>query len=157
MKRLTMLYLALTVFVFQSVFADLMSIRGVRPDFIFIFILYISIHRGSFPGMIIGFVLGVFIDILSAGSSFGLSSFTYVLTAYLSGFLSKEQEQLLPIHFHVFWVLISLIHFGVFGFIQYQVLFSVDLLVWIQKWLLLSSYTLGIIWVMQFVYPLKRI
>lgn len=157
MRKLTILYFSLLIFVIQSIFTEWLSIRGIRPDFIFIFILYISIHRGSLIGMSIGFILGVLADLISAGTSFGLSPFIYVLSAYLSGFLYKEQEQLLPFHFHIFWVGISLLHFGVFAYVQYQVLFTIDLFVWIQKWLLLSSYTLAIVWLMQFVYPLKRI
>ncbi len=156
MKKVTLIYFGLLTLLFQSIFSELMSIRGVRPDFIYIFILYISIMRGSFIGMTLGFLLGIFTDIISAGTSFGLSSLTYVITAYFGGFLSKVSERLLPLHFHITWITISLIHFAIFAYIQYQLLFSLNIFLWIQKWILLSLYTLCIIWVIQFVYPLRQ-
>jgi len=156
MKWTNILLPAIGVFFLQLFLVELLSIRGIRPDFLLIFILYMSVARGSFIGIIMGFILGLFSDFAGMGTSFGLSPLTYVLSGYLAGFLSKRYEQMIPAYFHLTWIGIVLIHFLIFSYIQYQVLFNIDLLSWIKQYLLVSAYTLGFIWILQYIFPFIR-
>ncbi|SVC21123.1 uncharacterized protein METZ01_LOCUS273977, partial [marine metagenome] len=54
--------------VIQILLSDFISLNGIRPDFILIYLLYISIQHGSFKGILLGFTLGMFSDLLGVGT-----------------------------------------------------------------------------------------
>ena len=78
------------LFLLQFLLSDFLSIKGIRPDFILIYILYTSIRYGNFYGVIVGFILGILVDLVGVGSFFGLTSLTFVITGYLAGFCQYD-------------------------------------------------------------------
>ncbi len=92
--------------VLQVLLADLISIRLIRPDFILVFILYLSIWRGRSTGMLAGFGLGLVIDLIGTASYFGISSLCYIIFAYLTGSLKGKYSKWPPLAFHFTWAVI---------------------------------------------------
>ena len=65
MNWIKLIYSLVGVFSLQFILADFLSIDGIRPDFVLIYILYIGLHHGSFPSVIVGFFLGLLVDFTS--------------------------------------------------------------------------------------------
>lgn len=145
------------VFLLQLFLTELLSINTVRPDFIIIFILYSAIKLGPFPAILMGFGLGLLVDMAGVGSYFGLSSLSYSITAYLAGFLTGKYARWIPFYFHLAWVGILGAHFLIYTFIRYQTIFDTDPLLFFGKWVFITAYTLVFTLLFQFIYPLKQV
>ena len=156
MNWIKLIYSLVGVFSLQFILADFLSINGIRPDFVLIFILYIGLHHGSFPSIIVGFFLGLLVDFTGVGSFFGLTSLTYVITGYLSGFLHGKYYKMIPTYFHLTWLGIILFHFFIYSFIRYQDLFESTMTVFWLRWILTSGYTLGFLAIFQMIIPLQQ-
>ena len=145
----------LCVFFLQFYLAEFLSINMIRPDFMTIFILYTAIKFGRFYGVIAGFILGLFTDLAGVGSYFGLSSLTFSLTGYLTGYLKDQYNRLIPLYFHLTWIGIIFLQFLIYSFVRYQYLYETDFISFIEKWLLTMGYTMGFILVLQLIIPFK--
>ncbi|NQT96715.1 MAG: rod shape-determining protein MreD [Candidatus Marinimicrobia bacterium] len=111
LNRKKYLISAVVVIILQLVIADLLTVRLVRPDFILIYILYISVWEGRLWGIIVGFVLGLFMDFVGVATYFGLSSLSYSIFAYLAGYLHGRYSKWPPIGFHLYGAGVIVIHF----------------------------------------------
>ena len=68
----------------QLYFVPTIEIRGWRPDFILLVILFFGYKYGPVPGTIIGFVLGLFQDSVSV-TPMGLSSLANCIVGFVAG------------------------------------------------------------------------
>ena len=70
MNRIKIYVFGLIILAVQILLSDFLSMNGIRPDFILIFIMYNSVRFGSFQGVSLGFILGIIADLLGIGTSF---------------------------------------------------------------------------------------
>jgi len=73
---------ATLVLVFQSWVAPSLAIREIRPDLIFLFVLYLALYWNPTGAMLLGFALGLCLDTLS-WSPFGLNALILTIVAYV--------------------------------------------------------------------------
>ena len=145
------------VWVSQLLFVDLFSIGTIRPDFLLILVIYYSISNGRFFGTALGFLLGLLIDISGAALFFGLSPLTYTITGYLAGNLKGLYNNISPIYFMIFWILILFFHFFIFCLVVYQDIWVIDKNMFFARWIGTSIYTISFIMILQFVYPFNKL
>ena len=100
MKRTSILFSTIGVFMAQFLLVDFLSLNMIRPDFLVVYIFYISLVYGKTTGVLTGFLLGLLSDLSGVGSFFGLSPLSLSLTAYLTGYLNGKYERMLPYLFH---------------------------------------------------------
>ena len=152
------LVIIFVVFVFQVWASEFFSLGTIDPDFCIIVILYISIKEGRLAGTLIGFFIGLLID-LSSGSNqfFGLTPLIYTTTGYFSGFLDGQYERLNKLYFTFSWVSIILCQFLVFSIVVYQDYLVQDPLNFIVKWLATSLYTLTFLGILQVIIPIYKL
>ncbi|MBM3265867.1 MAG: rod shape-determining protein MreD [candidate division Zixibacteria bacterium] len=81
--------LLLLAFVVQSTIAEKLSIAGIRPDFILIAFIYISLVCGSMTGIVFGFCVGLLQDFYAPPTQLGLNALCKSVTGFLIG-LGKE-------------------------------------------------------------------
>ncbi|NOZ75021.1 MAG: rod shape-determining protein MreD [FCB group bacterium] len=155
MKNNQLILITLGVLALQFLIGPWLTIRGVRPDFFLILIVYIGVSNGSFFAVIVGFLCGLIIDGIGVGSYFGLSSLIYVLTGYLSGFLKGKYQRFIPATFTIIWIGIVLLSFFIYSFFRFQYLWDTDFLQFLNIWILTSFYTLSLMGILQFVRPLR--
>lgn len=155
-KLIRYLKLPVLVFLLQFFTSDLLSIKGIRPDFVFIFILYNGIRNGSFSGVINGFLLGMVTDLAGVSTYFGLSAMLYATTGYLSGFLKGQYSRIHPFIFHTGWVFLSCFVFFISSFVKFHVLFETDFPGFLSIWIYTLAYTLGIIGFLQPLIPVRE-
>lgn len=155
MSRNKHIALFIGIFLLQFFVAELLSIRGIRPDFIFIYVLYMAIQYGSFWGVVLGFCSGLAADLTGIGSYFALSALLYTLTGYLAGFLKNRFHRMRPYYFILLWVLIVGLYFFLYAYVRYHYIFNHDLMEFWMKWLGTTGYTLGFLIVIQYLKPLR--
>lgn len=152
-KRLIIVVLG--VLAFQLLLGPRLAIRGIRPDFFLILIVYIGVMKGSFTATILGFFCGLILDSFGVGSYFGLSSLIYVLAGYLSGFLQGKFQRLAPAIFTSLWIGIILFVFFIYSFFRFQYLWDENMIQFFNTWILASLYTLSFMLILQVIRPLR--
>ncbi len=156
MKWTSILFPAIGVFMAQFLLVDFLSLNMIRPDFLVIYIFYISLVYGKTAGVFTGFLLGLLSDLSGVGSFFGLSPLSLSLTAYLTGYLNGKYERMLPYLFHGAWISIIGFHFIIISYVRFQsILLSDPIAFWI-KCFMSFSYTMMFLLIIQFFYPVKE-
>jgi len=69
----------------QVLISRFLSIAGASPDFVLIFLVWITIREGQFVGETSGFALGLMLDIFSSGI-LGAHTLAKTVTCFLIGF-----------------------------------------------------------------------
>ena len=59
MNSIQITFISLLVLLFQFLLVDFLSLNLIRPDFLVIYVLYISLSNGKLVGTITGFCLGL--------------------------------------------------------------------------------------------------
>lgn len=150
--------LVFIVFIFQSWTSEFFSLGTIDPDFCVITILYIAIKDGRLNGVLVGFFMGLVID-LSSGLNeyFGLTPLIYTITGYFCGFLKGQNNKMNKTYFSAIWILIIIIQFLIFSLVVYQQYLIQDLFNFTIKWVLTSMYTLTFLGILQFIIPIYKI
>ena len=144
------------IWLIQLLFADLLSIGTIRPDFPLILILYLSIIYGRFIGILCGFLLGLLVDLSGTALFFGLLPLTYSITGYLAGNLKDTYNKISPLLFSLSWVSIILFQFFIFCIVQYQYLWVTNKNIFFGKLFGTCIYTIAFVTILQFLYPIHR-
>jgi rod shape-determining protein MreD len=85
--RYFLVFIALTVV--QTTLCRLIAVKGVQPDLILIFIVYLSMKEGAMAGILCGFLAGLFFDVYSP-QHLGAGSLAKSIVGYLSGLLDER-------------------------------------------------------------------
>lgn len=157
MNRNTTLLLAGLTFILQFYLSEFMTIRSIRPDFLLIFIVYVSFQYGSFAGVIAGFSLGLLEDLSGVGSMFGLAPLTKSITGFLIGKLQGQHSRMNPLYFHATWIGIIFFHFVFYIYFRFQTLYETSSEQFFLTWLFSAAYTLALLGFMQIVKPIGEI
>tara|TARA_B100000941_G_C28498102_1_gene552260 strand:+ start:1625 stop:2116 length:492 start_codon:yes stop_codon:yes gene_type:complete len=139
----------------QLLLVDLLSLNLIRPDFLVIFILYLSMIKGKMYGMTVGFTIGFLSNLFGVGSYFGLEALSLTIVGYLGGYLKNIYEKVLPYIFHILWILIILLHFLVICYFRYQNIYISNLFEFLFIWITTTSYTMLFIISIQFIFPFR--
>ena len=156
-KIVTICLIGIATLLIQILLSDFLLIKGVRPDFMLILIIYISFQFGSLHGVIIGFSLGFVEDLISAGSLLGLSPLTKSISGFLIGKLQGKYHVMSPITFHCSWLIILLLHFFIYVFFNYQHLLESNSLAFWLTYLYTTIYTLVFFLIIQSIKPITSL
>ena len=156
MKKNKLALITLIVLFFQILFVESLVINAIRPDFLVLFIIYITISNGRLIGLIMGFTIGLISDLSGVGSYFGLSPLSLSITAYLSGFLYLKYERLLPYVFHSIWIIILILHFYIITYFRFQSVFLSSKTEFFVIWIMTFGYTFIFFIIMQYFFPLRE-
>ena len=72
MNNIQIIFLSVIIFILQLLLVDFLSLNLIRPNFLVIYVLYISLYKGRLFASILGFSLGLLSDLFGVGSYFGL-------------------------------------------------------------------------------------
>ena len=156
MQKNKLVLITLIVLFFQILFVESLTINAIRPDFLVLFIIYITISNGRLIGLIMGFTIGLISDLSGVGSYFGLSPLSLSITAYLSGFLYLKYERLLPYVFHSIWIIILILHFYIITYFRFQSVFLSSKTEFFVIWIITFGYTFIFFIIMQYFFPLRE-
>jgi rod shape-determining protein MreD len=116
MSQLKILLTGLFFVLLQITLLNLMSIRGIRPDLIILFVVGRSLAEGPTAGVIWGFGLGLLLDAIGSGP-IGLGALAYSVSGFFCGLIGPGKA-ISPARY--LWVLAlgSVITFAIFYYFR---------------------------------------
>jgi rod shape-determining protein MreD len=79
----------LSILALQTSPAYFAAFYGIKPDFALIFVIYAGVAFGRTTGMTVGFLLGLFLDLLNIGL-FGFNIFFLLFVGMFAGLMQKK-------------------------------------------------------------------
>jgi rod shape-determining protein MreD len=140
----------------QIFLSNLISVGGVKPDIIIIFLIYFSLNQGSFKGATVGFITGLGLSLFDNRSSIGLLPLVYSIVGYGFGLLKNYKGNMSSIQFNIFCYLIIVFTFFVYSYFLFDSIFYNDLTTFVVYWIKNMVYTLVLIIIFQFIIPFKK-
>ncbi|MBM4166205.1 MAG: rod shape-determining protein MreD [Ignavibacteria bacterium] len=107
---------------FQTTVVRLISIEGVMPDVVVLWIVVIALREGQIAGTVSGFVSGLILDIIS-GDFLGIGALSKTICGFLSGYFYdefKSSEVVGTYRFFFAVIFSSLVHNIVFFVVYLQ-------------------------------------
>src|SRR6476469_10001420 len=92
MKYLIYAGVGILLIIFQVLISRFLSIAGVSPDFLLIFLVYITIREGQFAGETSGFILGLILDIMSSNGILGAHALSKTAACFMIGFFFNPER-----------------------------------------------------------------
>jgi rod shape-determining protein MreD len=96
----------------QTKVLHLLSIEGITPDLLTIWIVYIALNEGQLAGTIWGFGVGLLFDIV-VGDFIGLGAFSKTIAGFSAGYFyneNKTQMTLGSYRFVIVTLVVSAVH-----------------------------------------------
>ena len=143
-------------FLMQIFLSNLFSIRGVRPDFLIIFVLYFAVNFGSFKGVLAGFSVGIISSFFDSGMTIGILPLIYSIVGYSGGFLKSQHYKMIPFYFNLSCFLIIIGCFFIYSYFNYNYLFYNDFKIFLLTWFKTAFYTISLLAIVQFIVPLRN-
>jgi len=84
MKLFSYAFLIIICVLLQLFFSRLLDIKGIRPDFLLIVVVWIAYREDRFVGTILGFAIGLLQDIFEP-QFFGLSALAKSIAGFIAG------------------------------------------------------------------------
>jgi rod shape-determining protein MreD len=91
MKYLIYAGVGILLIVVQVLVSRFLSIAGVSPDFLLIFLVWLTIREGQFVGETGGFFLGIILDVMSSGIV-GAHALSKTAACFLVGFFYNPER-----------------------------------------------------------------
>lgn len=114
------IFISVLLVLAQTKLMRFISLEGITPDLLIIWVVYIAVKRGQMTGTIWGFALGLFFD-LSVGNFIGLSAFSKTIAGFTAGYFYDEQRTSMTLGSYRFLIVILIVSFihNIFYFIIY--------------------------------------
>ena len=120
-RQLLILIVLLTL---QFTFVPFISINGIIPDIVLIYVVIFTLKFGQLKGTVFGFIVGFFFDVFSGGL-IGSAMFSKTLAAFIAGYFYKEEHEEVCSNVRIFVSIIFLC--ALINSIFYAVLGSVEI------------------------------
>lgn len=75
-------------FLVQLYLADFITVGGIRPDFVLVFLVFVSARYGRTTGILVGFGTGLLQDLIGSFSALGASALAKAIVGYVLGTLN---------------------------------------------------------------------
>jgi hypothetical protein len=118
-------YLILSIFL-QLIFSELISINGVQPNILLLFVIFSSLTISNASlSTILGFLLGFVGELIFySGTILGISSFTFSLVGF---FASKVSNNFVYRNFDFYWIVFTVLGIFIFSIFKYEFYFLSNL------------------------------
>ena len=103
--------LVLLLLLVQTTFIPLLSLGGMVPDLILIWVILVAIQRGQVEASIAGFLAGLLQDLVST-QLFGLAALTKTLAGFMGGYFYNENKTLQTLGTYRFLLIVGLCSVG---------------------------------------------
>ena len=104
------LFISFLLIIIQSQAMKLLSLEGLTPDILAIWIVYIALRHGQMTGTIWGFGIGLIFDLLT-GNFIGLSALTKTMCGFTAGYFYNENKTTLLLSSYRFTLVILIVSF----------------------------------------------
>jgi len=101
---------SLALVVLQTTIVRMLSLEGIVPDLLIIWVVYIALTEGQLHGTVWGFCIGLCADILS-GSFLGLSAMTKTVSGFVGGYFFNDNKTQLTLGTYRFLLIVLSVSF----------------------------------------------
>ena len=111
-RQLKFAVVSIMLIVLQTQVMRLISLEGITPDLLTIWIVYLAVNLGQANGMLWGFGIGLALDLVT-GNFIGLSALTKTIAGFTAGFFYNENKIVMTLSSYRFVLsvlIVSLIH-----------------------------------------------
>jgi rod shape-determining protein MreD len=111
-RHVKYVFFSIILLLVQSKMMTLLTLEGITPDLLTIWVVYLALKEGQLAAMPWGFALGLAFDLLT-GNFIGLSALTKTVAAFTAGYFYNENKTPLILGSYRFLVIVltvSLIH-----------------------------------------------
>ncbi len=111
-RHIRYFFITLLLLLIQTQVMHLLTLEGITPDILVIWIVYIAVREGQLPATIWGFAIGMLYD-LATGSFIGLSAFSKTLCGFSAGYFFNEHKTQLTLSSYRYLIIVmavSMIH-----------------------------------------------
>ena len=143
-------------FILQVFISNFISIGGIRPDFIIIFMVYFALDQGCFKGVVVGFITGLIISLFDNSSTIGVLPLSYSIVGYGIGFLKNQRMRMIPYKLYLIVFSIVLMAFFVYNYFTYSTIFYNDIPLFLLYFLKSMVYTISLLIIAQFIFPFRK-
>lgn len=99
--------IVLVLVLLQATFIPLISINGVAPDILIVWIVFNGIRRGQIEGVTGGFLVGLLQDLVTT-QFFGLAALGKLIAGFLAGYFFNENKTGLTLGTYRFLLILGL-------------------------------------------------
>lgn len=89
MKQVGYIFIILFIFAIQTTFINAISIEGIKPNLLLVYVVIIAFLNGEYDGLFVGIVTGLFHDSFFA-QYIGGNLFLYAIIGYITGIVCKD-------------------------------------------------------------------
>lgn len=82
---------SLSLILIQTKLVSLVTLEGISPDLLAIWVVYIALAEGQLKGTVWGFAIGLVFDLL-AGNFLGIGALSKTLCGFLGGYFFNENK-----------------------------------------------------------------
>ncbi len=148
MSQIKVLLTGLLFILLQITLLNIVTIQGIKPDLIVLFIVGRALAAGPTAGVIWGFCLGFLLDTISGGPT-GLGALAYSLSGFISGQIGSGRTKT-QLRYLITLALGAVVSFGVFYYFREPW----NIIGWTKPLLtstlpgIIYTWALGLIWVL---------
>lgn len=89
MKRVILILISILLLILDNTFAPFISIKGVYPSFLFVFVISYSIINGTKEAVIMGVISGLLQDIFFF-NGFGVNALANMICCVIAGVVGED-------------------------------------------------------------------
>ena len=145
------------IILFELFILDFITINNIRPDFLLIYVLYISLIYGRLKGLLSGFLLGILEDFISGTLFFGLSALTKTISGFLFGNLSGKFRKINPIFYFGYVLCVIGFNFFIYFYVSNQNVFTNQKGLFFNIYFYAFFYTLIFFFIINYIKPINSI
>jgi rod shape-determining protein MreD len=106
--------LSILVLLLQTTVVQFLSIQGIVPDIVLLWIVYLALRHGQITATLAGFLLGLTLDLIGGlDGMLGLAALTNTLAGFIAGYFYNENKTLQTLggyQFILITAMVSLVH-----------------------------------------------
>ena len=100
-------FISFILIIVQTSIMHLLSLEGITPDLLTIWIVYIALKQGQLRATVWGFLIGLTFDFMT-GSFIGLSALTKTICGFTAGYFFNDTRTLLTLGSYQFLLIVLL-------------------------------------------------
>ena len=111
-RRLKYFFISIVLVIVQTQLMRILTLEGITPDLLTIWIVYLALKEGQFPATVWGFCIGLMFDLVT-GNFIGLSAFTKTICGFVAGYFFNVNKTPLTLGSYRFIIIVlitSLVH-----------------------------------------------
>jgi rod shape-determining protein MreD len=115
-RHIKYFFVAFLLIMIQTKIMNIVSLEGITPDLLLIWLVYVAITRGQLTSTMWGFITGIMFD-LATGNFIGLSALSKTIAGFTAGYFYGENKATMTLgsyRYVIIVLLTSIVHNSIY-------------------------------------------